>query len=521
MVAQLHLDADESPLLQLRSVSKTFTANPALDRLTLAIQLGEVHAVIGQNGSGKSTLVKLLAGYHQPDPGASASMAGEPFELGSAKSAAAAGIRFVHQDLGLVDALSVSDNFHLAHGSSSLRRLKRGHERADAEQALKALGCSIDPSALVGSLSETERTAVALARALDEATGVRLLVLDEATGSLPRAEADRLFAALQKVARNGTAVLFISHFLDEVLTIAHRVTVLRDGQHIATTSIDQVSHDGLVEMMLGRKLMLPEKTPEFVGERSDDASGGLVVKGLTGKILFGLDIQVRPGQVMGISGLTGSGREELGGLVAGRLPRAGAITVNGNTVAPGDPRAAIDTGIGYVPPDRMNDALFPLASVRENLTLAALHQFWNKGRLDKRREIEEAERWINLLDVRPNATERPISTLSGGNQQKVVMARWLRLNLPVMVLDEPTHGVDVGSKADIHRLISEAAAAGSTVLLCSNDVDELVRLATEVVVLRRGRKGAVLRGKEISVDRIEFEQLAVAEQVNAQGMASS
>jgi ribose transport system ATP-binding protein len=489
--------------------SKTFGAQVALDRVDLEIAAGEIHALVGQNGSGKSTLVKILAGYHDPDPGAAAEVAGRSFALGSDAAAREAGLRFVHQDLGLVDHLSVSDNFRLGRGGRSLGLVRRRAERADANRALRALGYEISPTALVGTLAESERTAIAVARALDHFESVPLLVLDEPTASLPGPEVERLFAALRRIAAEGTAILFISHHLDEVLGLADRVTVLRDGRRVATTHVGELSHDALVELMLGRRL----KTETVAHERAGGQvakPARLVASGLSGQTIVSLDLRVAAGHVIGIAGLTGSGREEVAGLLAGRLPRSGEVRVDGRAVSAGNPKAAIGAGICYVPADRTAQGLLPQACVRENLTLVDLSPFWSRAVLRRGLEKRETERWVAKLDVRPASTERVVTELSGGNQQKVVLARWLRVAPAVLVLDEPTQGVDVGSKADIHRLVGEAAAAGAAVIVCSTDDDELARLATEVIVLRRGRAAVRLTGEEISPERIEQEQLLPA-----------
>jgi ribose transport system ATP-binding protein len=403
--------------------------------------------------------------------------------------------------------MTVADNFRLeAHNRKRiLLPIPRRHERALARTALAGLGYDISPTASVGSLAESERTAVAIARALDDFENGPVLVLDEPTASLPGPEVARLFAALRRIAAAGTAILFISHHLDEVLGLADYVTVLRDGRRVATSHVGKLSHDSLVELMLGRQL-LGAATRERPAE-GETAEAELVVKGLFGLSVADLCLDVRRGQVVGIAGLTGSGREEVAGLLTGRLPRGGEVLVGGRAVRPGDPREAIDAGMCYVPADRLSQALLPTACVRENLTLADLTAFWSNGRLRHRAERRDAEKWVTKLDVRPAQPDKPILELSGGNQQKVVMARWLRVEPSVLVLDEPTQGVDVGSKADIHRLVDEAAAAGAVVVVCSTDADELARICTEVVVLRRGRAAVCLSRSEINAERIEQEQL--------------
>ena len=494
------------PALLVRGLTKVFGAQRALDSVDLTVEAGEIHALVGHNGSGKSTLVKILAGYHQPEPGACAEVAGRELALGSAEAARAAGLRFVHQNLGLVGAMTVSDNFRIAGGGRWLAPLRRRAERAAARRAVAAIGYDISPTAAVADLTEAERTAVAVARALEDFDGVPLLVLDEPTASLSAPEVERLFAAIRRVADDGTAILFVSHHLDEVLGLADTVTVLRDGRRVATRPARGLGHDELVELMLGRRLLDSVATKEETAA-PEAAHPRMVVSDLRGRTVAGLDLDVRAGEILGVAGLTGSGREEVASLLCGRLPRGGEMTVDGVPVPPGDPHAAVNAGIAYVPADRA-DATMPRAPVRENLTLADLAPFWRGGRLRRGAEQRESERWIRTLDVRPAHPERSIAELSGGNQQKVVLARWLRTAPSVLVLDEPTQGVDVGSKADIHRLIDDAAAAGTAVVICSTDDDELARLATEVIVMRRGKASVRLTRSEASSERIEQEQLA-------------
>ena len=489
--------------LSLRGVVKRFPGTLALDDVDLEVAPGHVHALVGHNGSGKSTLVKVLAGYHVPDAG-TAHVDGTPMQLGQGDRRAA-GLRFVHQSSGLVESLSVADNFRLCTASRRLRRLRRGEERREAEQALAALGYSIDPSSPVGALAAAERTAVALARALEGwEDEVRLVVLDEVTAALPGPEVERLLAALRAVKETGVAVLFVSHHLDEVLDIADTVTVLRDGRRVTTTPASELTHEGLVELMLGRVVDRAPCRPEPV---ASEGPALLEVRELGGRLLSTLDLKVRPGEVLGVAGLTGSGREEVACLLSGRLPRLGTVTVQGDVVPPGDARAAVSSGLCCVPSDRAAQALLTQGTVRQNLTLANLKPFWRRGRLRHRHERAEAARWCGDLEIRPGRTEEAVLGLSGGNQQKVVLARWLRMTPRVLVLDEPTQGVDVGSKADIHLLIDRAAAEGSAVVVCSTDAEELARVATEVVVLHRGCEAVRLTGDGITVADIERAQL--------------
>ena len=501
-------DNDNSPALTISGLSKTFPGTKALDSVDLTVRAGEIHALIGQNGSGKSTVVKILAGYHEPDDGGVAAVNGVPFQLGSAPAALAAGLRFVHQDLGLIETMTVAENFRLGVTSFSLGRVRRADDRADAQQALEKLGYDIHPDMSIAVLAESERTAVGLARALyaaDTSVPFQLLVLDEVTASLPGAEAQRLFAALRRIAAAGTAILFISHHLDEVLDLCDQVTVLRDGKLVASVPVSGLSGEQLAELLLGRRLQAELAAHTRI--EVEQTTPTMQVSQLSGSTLAPFDFELYPGEVLGIAGLTGSGRDEIASLIGGRIPRSGTIYVKGILVKGNDPRAAIDAGICMVPADRAGLALFPLYSVRENLTIADLDPFFSGGRLRQRQEVAHAKQWITEMDVRPARHEAIIGELSGGNQQKVVIARWLRVAPRVFVLDEPTQGVDVGSKADIHRLIDQAVSRGASVIVASSDSSELERLCTRVIILQRGEVSAELQGDQIHQDRIEELQL--------------
>lgn len=492
--------------LHLTNVSKTFGRQRVLADVGLEIRSGEIHGLIGQNGSGKSTLVKILAGYHRPDPGANAYIAGEPFPLGSYAAANREGIRFVHQNLGLVDDMSVSDNFWFDRGRNRLKPLGRRTEKAKASAALKLLGYDIDPSSEISSLAASERTAVAIGRALNSDCSVPLLVLDEPTAALPGPEVDRLFAAIRECSSRGTAVLFISHHLDEVLELTHSVTVLRDGRRIATCPTAEATQGALAELMLGRKLAAEIKSKDSPLE-SRLAPPRLDVRHLTGRKIRDLSLSVGSTEIVGITGLTGSGREEFAHLLCANRNRAGSVEVDGKPVKPGNIGRAIQLGLCMVPSDRRALALLGQLTVRENLTIADLKPFSRFGALNRSGEIDETRTWIASLGIRPGDPEAPVDELSGGNQQKVVMARWLRVKPAVLVLDEPTQGVDVETKQVIHDLLIKMVSAGASAIICSTDADELARVAHRVIVLRRGVIGSELEGGNVTAERIEQEQV--------------
>lgn len=493
-------------ILRIEHLSKTFPGQVALDDVDLSVAPSEVHSLVGQNGSGKSTIIKILAGYHQPDPGASAWAGGERITLGDGQAAAAAGIRFVHQDLGLVGSISTVENLALTAGyrTGFAGRINWGVERRKASEALAALGApDIDVRAPVASLPPAQRTAVAIARALiGWEDGARLLVLDEPTATLPDDDVQRLFDIIHRLKDRGVAILYVSHHLDEVFELADRVTVLRDGRRIATTPVTGLDHDALVELIIGHRL---------AHSSSSDAVAGnavLSVRGLAGMNVRGIDFDVHEGEILGLAGITGSGREDVLGLIGGQMPRdAGIVAIGETQVRNYAPRDAMATGTAFVPADRAVRGTIGTMSVRENMTLTDLSRHFVSGRLRRSREVAETNEWIDRLTIRTPSTETSIGSLSGGNQQKVMFAKALRLSPKVLLLDEPTQGIDIGAKDQIHRLVDAASAGGVAVLVASTDTDELVRLCHRVLVLVEGRVAAVLTGSDIVPERIEHTQL--------------
>jgi ribose transport system ATP-binding protein len=473
-----------APTLSIRGLSKTFQGQRALIDVDLDVEPGEIRALVGENGCGKSTLIKILAGFHEPDSGA-VEVAGVPLALADAGAADAAGLRFVHQDLGLVANLDTIDNLALGHGYT-LGRDRRIHwqrEARSARAALSALGYHLDVRKPVGGLSISERTAVAIARALSpHRSEPTMLVLDEPTANLPAAEADRLFALVRTVRERGVAVLFVSHHFDEVFAVADSVTVLRDGRLVDTRPVQGLSERELVELVVGRTLEVHEPNPAAVAA----AAVALELRELSGAIVHSLNVDVHAGEVVGIAGITGSGREELAGMIFGGRARSGTVRVGDDVVPPQRPDRAISAGMGLVPAERHANAAFLSASLRENVTMVDLRRNIVGGLLRRTRERSDTNVWLERLSVKPARPEAVMSALSGGNQQKVVLARWLRQQPRVLVLDDPTQGVDIGAKTEIHALIDTAASEGTAVVVLSSDHEELARLCHRVLVLRSG-----------------------------------
>jgi ABC-type sugar transport system ATPase subunit len=491
------------PLLSISSLSKTFEGQVALREVSLAIQAREIYGLVGHNGSGKSTLIKVLAGYHKPDPGATLTLAGHDILSGSAVSGQ---LRFIHQDLGLIQTLSAAENLAIGGGgyrTGGFHRIHWAEQRAFARESIGRFGLDIDVTRPVASLTPGERTVVAIARALaqwDEQGG--LLVLDEPTAALHPREVDVLLESVRHVAAAGGAVLFVSHRLEEVLSTAHRIGVLREGVLVAEGPAHDFSADSLVTLIAGREIsaMRPEPRP-----LRDDTL--LSVRGLEGGTIANLDFDLHEGEILGIAGLLGSGREELANMLWGSPPPTrGTIAVQGTVMREHSPGAAMAAGMAMLPGDRARSLIADF-DVRENLTLPWLKPFWKRGRLNRRGETAEARHWVGQMDVRPPTIDRRAAQLSGGNQQKVALAKWLRTDPRVLLLDEPTRGVDVGAKAEIYRVIKETAERGTGVVVCSTEAKEIATLCDRVLVLANGVQAAELRGAGVEESSIVGETL--------------
>jgi ribose transport system ATP-binding protein len=492
-----------APLLRIAGLSKSFPGLKALDGVSLQAAAGEIVSIVGQNGSGKSTLVKVLAGLHHPDPGSVIEVRDAAGDLRHPE------LHFIHQDLGLVPTLSTIENLDLGRrtGRATLLPVPTRREGRAAAAAVSRFGGEFDVRRPVGDLTAAERTIVAIARAMrDWSRPDCVLVLDEPTAALPSAEVDRLFDAIRRVAVSGAGVLFISHHVDEVMELSHRVVALRDGRVVADLPVGEVDRDRLVTLIAGRAVADVE-----IDHPASAAAPALTVEGLAGGTLHGVDLRIGAGEILGVSGLLGSGREDLAPLLFGALARsAGDVRVGDATVRAGDPRAAIRHGMAFVPADRRRHAAVMTMSVRENLTLPRLAPLRRAlGRLDGRAERAEAQAWVDAVGLHPALPDRPLDLFSGGNQQKVVLAKWLRLAPQVLLLDEPTQGVDVGAKAAIYELLASAAAAGTAVLVSSSDTKELTLLCDRVLVLRHGRVCAELGADTLSEARLIHESLGI------------
>ena len=496
-------------MLDVVGVSKTFSAQKVLRSVDLTVNYGEIHALVGQNGSGKSTLIKILSGYHLPDPGAGATMNGEDFELGSAVAADRGGLRFVHQDLGLVLKLSTAENLLLGRPYPVKMgcRIRWDLVRTQASEALRALGVDVDVTAPLNQLNLAERTAVAIARALAGNEDRKIIaVLDEPTAALPPDDVNRLLEIVRRLKESGNGVLLVSHHLDEVLRVADRVSVLRDGNLVGSAQRSELNHARIVEMILGRPIDVPE--PGTAHVEAANAPLRLKVEGMSGGRIKNLSFNVHGGEIVGFTGITGSGRESLVPMLTGRMPRSGEVYVDERVVPAEDPRGVVKAGLAAIPGERALYGYFPNFNVRKNLTIADMQPMTRFGRIQMAKERREADEWIDQLGIVTSSGDAAISSLSGGNQQKVLVARALRLRPRLLILDDPTLGVDVGAKSQIHSIIARYASEGMAVVVVSTDSEELATLCDSVHVFSHGEVvRSITKGREMTASAIDEAQL--------------
>ncbi|MFI8889830.1 sugar ABC transporter ATP-binding protein [Streptomyces paradoxus] len=493
--------APEPPLLSMSGITKSFPGVRALDGVDLDVQTGEVHCLLGQNGAGKSTLIKVLAGAHQPDTGG-IRWRGEEVTLRSPIAAMRLGIATIYQELDLVEHLSVAENVHLGHEPTAAGFVVRGKSaKASTAALLKRLGhAEIDPARLVGELSAAQQQIVSMARALSH--DVRLIVMDEPSAALDPDEVDNLFRIVGDLTATGVAVVYISHRLEEIRRIGDRVTVLKDGRAVANgLPAKSTPTREVVALMTGRNV-------EYVfPDRPVSAPPGepvLTVRGLSRQGEFEpFDLDVRPGEIVGLAGLVGSGRSEILETVYGaRKPTTGHVQVDGKELKPGSVRAAVRAGLGLAPEERKAQGLLMLESVTRNVSVSSMSRFSRAGWIDRGAELGAARAATRELSLRPDNPSVPVRTLSGGNQQKAVLARWLLRGCKVLLLDEPTRGVDVGARAELYAVIRRLADEGLAVLLVSSEVPEVLGLADRVLVLREGRVVHTAPARELDEHRV-------------------
>ncbi len=471
-----------TPALELSRVVKSFGAVVALRSGSLRLEKGSIHALVGENGAGKSTLVKIIAGLYRRDAGA-LHLEGEPVDFHSTAQSKAAGIAVIYQEPTLFPDLSVTENIFMGRQPvGRFGRIERKAMRDEAMAIFARLGVRIDPDRPTDGLSIADQQIIEIAKAIS--LDARVLVMDEPTAALSGIEVERLFAVARSLRDEGRALVFISHRFDEVFDLCDTVTVMRDGAYIDTLPIAETTVDELVRMMVGRDVT--ELFPKLSAEIGDDV---LVVEGLTQPGVFhDVSFTVRAGEIVGLSGLVGAGRSEVARAVFGVDPyQSGTVRVAGRPLPPGSPRVAMARGVGLVPEDRRKQGLVLDQSVARNVTLAVRERLARYGLIWGARENEAARTWASRLEVKTAALDAETGTLSGGNQQKVVLAKWLSSDPKVLIVDEPTRGIDVGTKAEVHRLLSQLAQRGIAVLMISSELPEVLGMADRVLVMREGR----------------------------------
>ncbi len=488
--------ADHAVRAELRNISKRFGATQALDGVSLALAPGEVHALVGENGAGKSTFVKILAGNHQPDSG-EILLDGEPIQIAGPARARALGIAVVHQEPRLFPDLTVAENVFIGHAPAGrFGTIDWRATRRSAQALFDQLGVQFDVGAPVRGLSMADQQLIEIAKSLS--VEARVLVLDEPTASLSAHEVERLFSIVRRLRERGVSVLFVSHRLDEVFELCDRATVFRDGKHVITTETGALTTADLIRHMVGRAVTLFPKVETPVGDVL------LEVEHLTRSGAFrDVSFSVRAGEIVGFAGLVGAGRTEVARVLFGIDARdSGEVRLGGVPVVHRSPSEAMNGGIAYLPEDRHQEGLVLDFSIAQNVTLPILPRLFPKLLIQAATERRVADEHTAQFNVRMTGVDQAVGALSGGNQQKVVLAKWLASKPRVLILDEPTRGIDIGAKVEVHRIIGELAAAGLGIVLISSDLPEVLAMSDRILVLHEGRLTAEVARADATEERV-------------------
>ena len=498
-------DTDTAPVVDVREVSRRFGSTQALDHASLALLPGEVHALIGENGAGKSTLIKIMTGVEQPDAG-EIRVDGVARQIGSALEAQALGIVAIYQEPMVFPDLSVAENVFISHRDRG-RVVDRRAMRNDARKALARLGVELDIEQPARGLTVAAQQTVEIAKAIT--LNVRVLIMDEPTASLSANETRRLFRIVESLRRDGVAILFISHRMEEVFEIADRITVLRDGRWIRTAARGDLRPEAAIRDMVGRDV-----GDFFRRERTEPGEVVLEARGIDRDGAFsGISFELRAGEVLGFAGLVGARRTDVGLALFGIAPvDTGEILIDGRKVTIGGPREAVRLGIAYTTEDRRALGLVMPLSIAANITLPSLSRYVTRaGFLRGRDEDATASRFRDELRIRAASIHAPAASLSGGNQQKVMLSKWLNTRPRVLILDEPTRGIDVGAKADVHRMIDDLARSGLAIILISSDLPEVLHMSDRILVMREGRQTAILGHSEATAESVMTAAMGQAE----------
>lgn len=495
------------PILEMRGVSKSFFGIKALQKVDLTVHAGEIHALMGENGAGKSTLMKILSGAYRPDPGGEIRIDGQPVRIEGPLGGRAAGIAIIYQELSLAPNLTVAENIYLGREISQSGLLARGAMRDNVGPILARLGADFTPQTLVADLSMGQRQLVEIARALHARS--KILIMDEPTTSLSAVESERLFTLIRQLRAEGLAIIYISHRMDEVYALGDRVTVLRDGRLVGSLDKPDIRADTIVRLMVGREVSSfykKEHDPDAVSDRPVLTAIGMA----DGKRVKGCSLTVHAGEVVGLAGLIGAGRTELAQLIIGAAPKlAGRIELDGRPIDIRTPGDALDAGIAYLTEDRKALGLFLDMSCLDNINLAVIGRDAKAGGfLDRDKALHRAEQAFGALGIRAANVGVAVGGLSGGNQQKVLLSRLLATTPKVLILDEPTRGVDVGAKSEIYAIIDNLAKSGTAILVISSDLPEIIGICDRVLVMRSGLIAGEIRRSSASLSQEAIMTLA-------------
>ena len=490
--------------LEMRGITKTFPGVKALNQVDLQLARGEVHVLAGENGAGKSTLMKIMTGVYKADPGGVIRVDGKEVTIKDPVHARSLGISIIYQELAVVNNLTVAENIYLARepltklGMIDLRKMN-----ADAKAVLAELEMNLDPTRMVGGLSIGQKQMVEIARAISYRS--KLIIMDEPTASLSHHEATTLMRIVKNLAAQSIGVVYISHRLDEIFEIGDRVTVLRDGMTVDNRPIAEMTREILIRKMVDREMS------QLFGVHASHASDQILmsVKGLglkrptvQGARVSDVSFDLHRGEVLGFFGLVGSGRTEIMEMIFGSRASVGTISIDGKAVTLREPSQAIDQGIGFVPEDRKELGLVLGMSVRENFSLTHLSDYCRLNVVNRKRETNACVQYIKSLDIKTPSPEQKVLNLSGGNQQKVVIAKWVARRPRILIVDEPTRGIDVGAKAEVHMLLNKLASEGMSIIVVSSDLPEVLAMSDRVVVLKEGRISGVLSRADATQERV-------------------
>lgn len=479
------MSANKSPILEVEGVSKRFGGVQALKEVDFDVRCGEVHALVGENGAGKTTLINILGGIVERDSGR-IQYKDRQIQFENPRQAIEAGIAIIHQELAMMPQLNVIENVYMGRMPSNYGSIRWKEAERDSREMLNVVGLDIDPKRLVGELTISQRQLVEIAKALS--MNASLLIMDEPNSSLSENETERLFEVIERLKQRDVAIIFVSHKIEEVLQIADRISVLRDGQYRGTMLKAEATVDKIIHMMVGRELLR-----ELQKDGHEIGPVRLEVSGLTSDKFKDVSFNIREGEIVGFAGLVGAGRSDVAKAIFGAESfESGTIILDGKPVRFRHPSQAIRNGIGMIQEDRKELSLFMGLSIRFNMSIAKLRELSRVGVINRREVNNNAQKYLEQLSIKLNSLDDPVSSLSGGNQQKTTLARWLAIGPKLLIMDEPTHGVDVGAKAEIYQLMRNLAEHGISIMLISSELPEILAMSDRVVVMHQGEVRAIL-----------------------------